>query len=59
MLALSNGFGKTSSNLKVLDLVPSLSALKNFFISSHSRLTGVGALGARYVSYGAGEYRWF
>lgn len=62
-IALSNGYGKTVSNLKVLDSIPTLSYFRVLFISSHSGLTGVNvgspnpdAPGARYVSDWASEY---
>ncbi len=65
-IALLNRYGQTYSNLKVLDLVPSLSSFKAFFISSHLWLihgiTGApnpSAPTARYVSNGVDEYGWF
>ena len=65
-MILSNGYEETISNLKVLEFVPSLSALREFFISSHLELTSVdigapnpSALGVGYVLDCVGEYGWF
>ena len=42
VMALSNGYGQSSSNLKVLQSVPSLRLLRAFFISSHLEFIGEG-----------------
>lgn len=64
MIAFSDGYRQTVSNLKVLESIPFLSALREFLISSHLELTSVdigapspGAPNAGYASDCVGEYK--
>ena len=60
-MTLSNRYGKNISNLKVLDLVPSLSSFKEIFISSYYGFIVVvgNAPSIGYVSDRVGKYKWF
>ena len=40
MMVLSNRYGQSFSNFKVLESVPSLTNFRAFFISSHSKFIG-------------------
>ena len=63
MMVLSNGYKQSFLNLKFLESIPSLRALRAFFISSHlefiGRVTCVSSVGAPSVRYVLDVEYWY